>query len=86
MMGIELYALEFEAQLAYPEGWNTDCLGRLSTIEAVTSCLMPGRQVRREPGEQETATGKVNFEKTENGWRGSVWFDSMDHNSTFPEP
>ena len=64
MLGIEIYNLKFKAKLAFPEGWNTECIS--AEGEDSLSC---GRKTVLEPGERKTIKGNIYSEKTSEGWK-----------------
>lgn len=66
MFGVKFYVVEYEAQIRWPKGLNTECLGDNSQFKG-WDCWM---KEARAPGKIEKLQGNLTFEKTERGWKG----------------
>lgn len=78
MMGVKLYSMEYDAEIEFQE----DCYwgGFLGGFEAIrpnpgalgeVANRMGGRRPAKK-GQHEKIKGKIQFEKTEKGWRGQL--------------
>jgi hypothetical protein len=59
VFGVERYALQYEAIVEWPKG------RQCSFLQKLNDCVL------RQRGERETKTGRVMFEKSEQGWRAT---------------
>lgn len=67
MFGVSLYTVEYRATIAWPKGLNTQCIGNDPDEFRGWDCAMAKS---RKVGQVENLAGTLEFEKTENGWRG----------------
>lgn len=74
------YTMYYEAKYSFPDGLNLNCKkfrGKDGFIVAMSYPQESGKCMLatiREKGEEVTKSGKIYFEKTENGWIGE-WSD-----------
>lgn len=62
--GVKFYSLEYEAEVEYPNGLNTEC----KAAGFNWACYM---KTVRDVGERQQFRETITFEKTENGWRAT---------------
>ena len=70
--GVEQYVLEYEVGLFYPRGFMPECIDDShynATCFSVRRGYGIGPSPFKEPDEHEIESGKIVFEKTEQGWR-----------------
>lgn len=68
VMGTQVHVVEYEAEIAYPNGLNAEC--KSNPLEGkCMQVLAFGHQVI-EPGTVQQKAGKVEFQKTSEGWKG----------------
>lgn len=67
VMGTQVHVVEYEAEIAYPNGLNAHC--KENRLE--TNCMQAaiyGQIIA--PGTMQKRNGKVEFQKTSEGWKG----------------
>lgn len=69
MYGVKLYTIEYEADIKYPKGVNSNCSRTEFTGWDCWFAAIGGGQIRQK-GEIEKRRGKLIFERTEKGWKG----------------
>lgn len=67
LMGIKVYEMEYEAEVRYPKGLNTECLNPSGWAEYF--CDLDGGPAYP-AGQITKQKGKLVFEETERGWKG----------------
>jgi len=67
--GIRLYTIEYEAEVKYPKGINSNCGGPGFAGWDCWFATLGGGQVKQK-GEVEKVRDKITFERTEKGWKG----------------
>ena len=64
LAGVKFYTFQYEAEIEYPKGLHPECE---NPGPGISAC---GFWIKfKAVGAKETSTGKIQFEKTENGWK-----------------
>ena len=69
MNGVKFYTIEYEADIKYPKGINSNCSRTEFTGWDCWFAAIGGGQIRQK-GEVEKRRDKITFERTEKGWKG----------------
>lgn len=70
-LGSQIYELEYQAELSFPNGWLPQCVDNTHYDAGCYMARLQGAKPKK-ASSKESDTGKVIFEKTENGWRAKA--------------
>ncbi|HHT9147263.1 MAG TPA: hypothetical protein ACFYD4_16545 [Candidatus Wunengus sp. YC61] len=67
--GYEVYILDYEAIVSFPKGTNAPCINWGADENRFFQCFMSNSENVSPSGQPAKVKGKIDFEKTEKGWR-----------------
>lgn len=67
VMGMKVYTLDYEVEMKYPNGLNTQCIREDGRFAGWHCWMVETHKV----GEKLQQNGSITFTLTENGWKGS---------------
>lgn len=67
--GQEAYILDYEAIVSFPKGTNAPCITWSKDDNGFYQCFMTNSENVSPSGQPAKVNGRIDFEKTEKGWR-----------------
>lgn len=70
--GVDSYILEYSAEISYPKGLMSQCVGAAGSNQFSFECFnaLSNRVQPKKVGQKDTVNGRLQFQTTERGWRG----------------